>query len=94
MFEDATLKLRQGKTVTLKPKGNSMTPIIKSGEEVTIKPVKGKLEKDDVVLAKVNGKIYLHKITTIEKERVQISNNHGHVNGWTKLHHIYGKADI
>lgn len=61
-----------------------MTPIIKSGQSVICKPVteETQLNKNDVVLCKVNGKYYLHKISAIKNGvRYQISNNHGHVNG-------------
>lgn len=92
MFQHLILPLQQGKTVTAKPKGNSMVPLINSGDEVTIVPISGPMKKGDIVLAKVEGKLYLHKISAIDKERVQISNNRGHVNGWTKLHHVYGKV--
>ena len=84
--------LLQGKTVLVKGIGNSMTPILKSGQVVLVEPIytlEG-LHKGDIVLTKVKGHVYLHKITGIRKDRVQISNNHGRVNGWTSL--VYGKV--
>lgn len=73
--------------------GNSMTPILKSHDVVRVDPVPVGvvLSKGDIVLARVNGRVYLHKITGVKagKKRIvqivqyQISNNHGHVNGWT-----------
>jgi hypothetical protein len=90
-------KLQRGESITFNPKGNSMTPRIHSGQEVTVDPVTDscKLEVGDVVLAKVSGKVYLHLLTAIKKEgkkdKFQISNNHGWVNGWTNREHIYGK---
>lgn len=41
------------------------------------------LKKGQIVLARVSGRLYLHLISALEGERVQISNNKGHVNGWT-----------
>lgn len=87
----AVIQLQAGKSIRLRPRGNSMTPIIKSGETVTLVPFDGELQKNDVVLAKVKGRLYLHKVSAIQGNRVQISNNHGHVNGWTTKEKIYGK---
>lgn len=38
------------------------------------------------------GFVYLHLITALEKERVQIGNNHGRINGWTPKSNVYGRA--
>ena len=86
--------LSRGETVLVRGIGNSMTPILKSGEVNTISPVgDAKLEKGDIVLAKVGKSVYLHKISAIKNMKkntlYQISNNHGHVNGWTSK--VYGR---
>ena len=83
-------KLQAGETVSFRPVGNSMTPRIYSGQLVTVSPDISNVEVDDVVLCKVNGNIMVHLVTAIQGGRYQISNNHGHVNGWTKK--IYGKV--
>lgn len=73
--------------------GNSMVPIIRHREPVTLAPVDpSKLEKGDVVLAKVGGILYTHKISAVDhaRRRVQIANNQGHVNGWTSYDCVYG----
>jgi hypothetical protein len=31
-------------------------------------------------------------ITALEKDRVQIGNNHGRVNGWTPKANVFGRA--
>lgn len=78
-------RLQAGESVTCTLKGNSMTPIIRSGDTVTIEPVDiTDISKGDIVFCKVRGRYYLHKVTAIQGDRLQISNNHGHVNGWTK----------
>ena len=42
-------------------------------------------------ILKVAGHFYLHKISAIKGGRTfQISNNHGHVNGWIGKKCIYG----
>ena len=80
----AVTELQSGRGVTIYPKGNSMTPKIESGAEVTLEPVNQEfLQKGDVVLVSIGRTVYLHLISAIEKDRVQISNNHGHINGWT-----------
>jgi len=87
-------QLQQGKTVKLRPHGNSMVPVIKSGQLVTLNPVRHPetLKVGDVVLSRVQGAVRLHKISAIDpvKERVQISNNHGRINGWTGFRKVYG----
>jgi hypothetical protein len=75
-----------------------MTPRIKSGQLVTIEPVTpgmletGDVKVGDIVLSRVRGVLRLHKISAMEpaRRRVQISNNHGHVNGWTSYDRVYG----
>lgn len=88
-------QLQKGEQANVTPHGNSMTPRVVSGQTVTLAPLKaGEPKKGDVVLAKVNGRVYLHKVTAVKGSRVQISNNHGHVNGWTALTNVYGRALI
>lgn len=86
-------RLELGEKVEIRPTGNSMTPLIRSKERVVLK----KAELSDItvgaiVLAKVNGRYYLHKITKMAGGRVLISNNHGHDNGWTSTDKVYGIA--
>jgi len=87
-------QLQEGKRVTIKPKGNSMYPIIKSKQTVLVEPTRLKdCEVDDVVLCKVKGKVYLHLIKAKDKKRgVQICNKKGRINGWTKK--VYGKVSV
>lgn len=84
--------LAAGQTVQTRPSGNSMTPRINSKDLCTIRPyvVNETLRKGDIVLAKVRGNYYLHQVSGHKPGQVQISNNHGHVNGWTSLANIYG----
>lgn len=83
-------QLLAGNTVQFRPVGNSMTPRIQSRQLVTFSPDVSSVDVGDIVLCKVNGVIMCHLVTAIQGGRYQISNNHGHVNGWTK--HIYGKV--
>jgi hypothetical protein len=84
-------QLRAGKPVTFRPVGSSMTPIIYSKQEVTLEPYREQdLTVGQVVLATVRGNIYLHLISAIDGDRIQISNNHGYVNGWTNRAKVWG----
>ena len=80
--------LLQGSAVSFRPVGNSMTPRIKSKQLVTVSPDITNIQVNDIVLCKVRGNILVHLVSAIQGDRYQISNNHGHVNGWTTK--IYG----
>lgn len=89
--------LKEGKTIKFRPHGNSMVPIIQSGQLVTIAPITEQdiINVNDVVLCKVNGRQMLHKVTAIGSDgRYQISNNHGHINGWTTKKNIFGRCTM
>lgn len=88
-------KLREGEPCIIQGFGQSMTPILKSGQCVIAEPVGGdtSLNKGDIVPCKVNGHFYLHKILAVKNGKTfQIGNNHGHVNGWASRNTIYGKV--
>lgn len=85
--------LAEGQTVKFRPHGNSMTPLITSGQLVTVAPVdpNNPPKAGAIVLCRVNGNQMLHKVTAIGSDgRYQISNNHGHVNGWCTLKNVFG----
>ena len=91
MWPKVVERLSRGEAVEVRPTGNSMTPIIRSRQLVRIVPVEPRgVEHGDVVLAKVAGRFYLHLVRAVQGDRVQISNNHGHVNGWTGRDRVYG----
>lgn len=84
-------RLGKGETVKFRPHGNSMIPLIYSGQLITVSPDISNLEIGDIVFCKVSGKKYVHKITKINQDgRYMISNNKGRENGWTNT--IYGKV--
>lgn len=87
-------QLKKGRNVLARPHGNSMKPRIKSGQRIIISPKIDSLEKKDIVFCKVKGRYYVHLISAIraEGEEFQISNNKGHINGWTKKKNIFGKV--
>jgi hypothetical protein len=86
-------RVAQGETVTFRPTGNSMVPLIHSRDEVVVAPVDPHLvEVGDTVLSRVAGSVYIHIVKAIElaKRRVQIGNNRGGINGWTGFDRVYG----
>lgn len=85
-------KLQNGETFVTSEKGNSMTPLIKSGQEHKLAPCTLEQCKiGDIVYCKVKGRFYTHLVTAKNDAKgAQISNNHGYVNGWTKQ--VYGKV--
>ena len=75
-------KLKQGETVSFRPRGGSMTGKIESGQLCTVAPADpDSLAVGDIVLCRVNGAEYLHLIKAIQGPRFQIGNNRGRING-------------
>jgi Peptidase S24-like len=86
-------RLRGGETVAFRPRGNSMTGKIDSGQLCTVEPIDpGTLRIGDIVLCKVNGREYLHLIKAIQGQRYQIGNNRGRINGWVSAGAIFGRC--
>lgn len=86
-------KLRKGETVSFRPRGNSMAGKIESGQLCTVRPaVHDELRVGDIVLCKVNGREYLHLVKAIQRQRFQIGNNRGKINGWVSANAIFGKC--
>lgn len=85
-------KLLAGETIISKEPGNSMTPILQSRQPVELTPTTwDKVEIGDIVYCKVRGNYYTHLVKAKDENRgVQIGNNHGYINGWTK--NVYGKV--
>ena len=73
--------LAEGNSFVTSEKGNSMTPLIKSGQKHVLSPVTlDKVEVGDIVFCKVKGRYYTHLV----KAKGDRGNNHGKINGWTK----------
>jgi hypothetical protein len=86
-------KLQNGETVSFRPRGNSMSGKIESGQLCTVAPVNpDDLQVGDIVLCKVNGQEYLHLVKAIQGPRFQIGNNRGRINGWVSRRAIFGKC--
>jgi hypothetical protein len=84
-------KLLQGESVQIRPRGNSMSGKIESGQLVTVVPLFDREPRvGDIVLCEVNGAQYLHLVKAISGDRFQIGNNRGRINGWTSRRNIFG----
>lgn len=85
-------RLQNGETFVTSEKGNSMIPIIKSGQEHKLSPITWqKCEIGDIVYCKVYGNYYTHLVKGKNNDRgLLIGNNRGGINGWTK--NVYGKV--
>jgi len=85
-------QLLRDKVIITKEYGNSMTPLLTSGQEHELTHVNWKdVSIGDIVYCKVKGKFYTHLVKAKNTNRgCLIGNNHGRINGWTK--NIYGKV--
>jgi len=79
-------QLERGEEVTTSEKGNSMTPLIKSGQKHILTPIiLQDVKVGDIVYCKVKGNFYTHLVKALHPSKgVLIGNNHGRINGWTK----------
>jgi len=84
--------LEEGKIFETSEKGNSMVPLIASGQKHILKPVKWEeCEPGDIVFCKVKGRYYTHLVKAKSLDKgLQIGNNKGGINGWSKS--IYGRV--
>lgn len=85
-------RLQNGETFITSEKGNSMVPLIKSGQDHKLTPVKWEdVKVGDIVYCKVKGNFLTHLTKAIDCTKgCQIGNNKGGINGWTKQ--VYGKV--
>ena len=85
-------RLLSGETFTTSEKGNSMVPLINSGQEHVLSPVTlENVSVGDIVYCKVHGNYYTHIVKAKNDKRgCLIGNNRGGINGWTKQ--IFGKV--
>ena len=86
-------RLKKGEIVQFRPRGNSMSGKIESGDLCTVAPAREhELNVGDIVLCKVGGYQYLHLIKARQGDRFQIGNNRGRINGWIGLNGIYSRC--
>lgn len=86
-------QLRAGKSVSFRPRGNSMKGRIESGQLCTVVPIDpAAIKVTDIILCKVHGNEYLHLVKAISGSRFQIGNNRGRINGWVGPNAVFGKC--
>ena len=85
-------RLQKGEIFVTSEKGNSMRPLIKSGQEHKLAPTKWEdCNKGDIVYCKVKGRFYTHLVKAKDDVKgLLIGNNKGRTNGWTKQ--VYGRV--
>lgn len=85
-------RLEKKESFITSEKGNSMSPLIKSGQKHKIVPATWKdVEVGDIVYCKVKGNFYTHLVKGKNDEKgCLIGNNKGGINGWTKQ--VFGKV--
>tara|TARA_Y100000310_G_scaffold233623_1_gene236506 strand:- start:208 stop:507 length:300 start_codon:yes stop_codon:yes gene_type:complete len=85
--------LKDGLDVTFRPRGDSMSPLIRSGDLVTVEPVRpDDIRKGDIVLCSVGRSHFLHLVKAIRGGQFMIGNNKGRINGWTTK--VWGKVTL
>lgn len=85
-------RLLKGESFVTREKGNSMVPIIHSGQEHRLTPTKWEdVSVGDIVFCKCRGFFYTHLVKAKDDQRgCLIGNNRGGTNGWTKQ--VYGRV--
>ncbi len=79
-------RLQNGESFVTSEKGNSMVPLIKSGQEHKLSPTKWEdVEVGSIVYCKCKGNFYTHLVKAKNNDKgCLIGNNKGGINGWTK----------
>ena len=93
MFRNYKLeRLQNGETFVTSEKGNSMTPIVKSGQEHRLAPASiDDIKVGDIVYCRIGTRYYTHLVKAKNSDKgCLIGNNRGGINGWTNK--IYGKV--
>ena len=85
-------RLQRGESFITSERGNSMAPLLKSGQNHKLSPITWeKVNVGDIVYCKVKGNFYTHLVKAKNNDKgCLIGNNRGGINGWTKQ--IYGKV--
>lgn len=85
--------LREGRSVEFPHSGGYLVPRIRNGETVKVVPTSlDKVQKDDIVLCRLDGRIALGVVGDFRSDRAKIIDMAGKKMGWATQAHIYGKA--
>ena len=85
-------RLQAGESFITSEKGNSMVPLIHSGQDHELSPATlESINVGDIAYCKVHGRFFTHLVKAKHPDKgCLIGNNHGHDNGWTTQ--IFGKV--
>jgi SOS-response transcriptional repressor LexA len=89
-YERAIAELAKTGSTKMKCFGNSMLPILNSGDLLKFE-ARPEYEVGDIVFCRVRGRyIDAHRVTARGDRGYLIANNRGHENGWTNR--VFGKV--
>lgn len=84
--------LKEGKTVEFKVKGNSMLPFFKHEKTIVTLEKSKNYKKRDVVLAKYNDLVLLHRIIKIKNNIYTLRGDGLISKEYVKINDVYGKV--
>jgi hypothetical protein len=71
--------------------GTSMGPAVRAVQRVHLRPVRAtETLLDEVVLVRVDGRWWLHRVVEERSSRVLVAGDNGMVNGWTPRSEVAG----
>lgn len=86
-------KLKNGETVSFRPRGNFMSGKIESGQLCVVEPIDPEnIEVGDIALRQAKGVECLRLVKAIQGRRFQIGNDKGRINGWITANSVFGKC--
>lgn len=97
-IHEAVEELKNGNTIARFEYGDSMSPILSSGEYCVVEPIRNieDVKQGDAVLCNVNGYLMTHMVIMVSTSAADdepyflIGDTHMNIYGWTK--EIYGIA--
>lgn len=93
LLESIAELLKEGKNVEFRVKGNSMLPFFKHDKTIVNLKKVNTYFKYDVVLAKYNDKVLLHRIIKIKKDKYILRGDGLISKEEVSLENIYGKVE-
>ena len=87
----AAAELARGESSWFTALGTSMRPAVGGVQRVSLRPVgEGEPLTGLVVLARVGGRFWLHRVTAERPGEVHVAADNGMVNGWTPRSCVFG----
>ena len=89
----AIVRLAQGETVPLRPRGRSMVPVIAAGSHVRVAPLdSAAIVPGDIVLCHLPGRDVLHLVLDVGPQGYLVGNAQQDPHGWVARPAIFGKV--